>query len=58
MIVTPRINMFKSPLIVTKSMYRHCCHTVTCPSCYPQKNSTTICAVKMRRNMLSGYTVE
>ena len=25
---------------------------------YPQKNSTTICAVKMRRNIESGYTVE
>ena len=25
---------------------------------YPQKNSTTICAVKMRRNIDSGYTVE
>lgn len=24
----------------------------------PQKNSTIICAVNIRRNMLSGYTVE
>ena len=28
------------------------------PFVYPQKNSTIICAVKIRRNILSGYTVE
>ncbi len=25
---------------------------------YPQQNKTIICAVKIRKNILSGYTVE